>query len=149
MNHFIVEPEVAGGLGEHTVMDCTVRPPKVSKLHYKFDGWLGDSLLESFPCFIATKDLAQKLKDLHPTGVAFCEVEVEKSELFRRVHPNRKLPDFLWLKVSGKPGKDDFGLADDLRLVISQRVLDLLKSQHLKNALIGHFEPSVFLSNHI
>jgi len=145
MNHFIVEPEVAGGLGEHTVMDCTVRPPKVSRLHYKFDGWLGDSLLESFPCFIATKDVAQKLKALHPTGVHFSELEIEKSDQFRRLYPNRKLPDFMWLKISGTPGKDDFGLADDLRLVISERVLELLKSQNLKNALVGHFEPSLLV----
>lgn len=144
MNHFIVEPEVAGGLGEHTVIDSSVRPPKVSKLHYKFDGWLGDALLESFPCYIATKDMAEKLKALHPTGVHFGDVEIEKSDLFRRLHPNRKLPDFMWLKVSGQPGKDDFGLADDLRLVISERVLALLKSQNLQNALVGHFEPSVF-----
>lgn len=141
MNHFIVEPEVAGGLGEHTVIDSTVRPPKVSRLHYKFDGWLGDSLLESFPCYIATKDVAQKLKAMHFTGVDFCDVEIEKSEQFRRLYPNRKLPDFLWLKIFGQPGKDDFGLDDDLRLVISERVLAVLKSQHLQNAFVGHFEP--------
>lgn len=39
---FALEPEVAGGLGPNTVMDRSVHPPRVSHLHYVFDGWMGD-----------------------------------------------------------------------------------------------------------
>ena len=52
MQYVYIEPEVAGGLGDHTVMDRSVHPPIVSKLHYQMEGWLGDALLESFPVFI-------------------------------------------------------------------------------------------------
>lgn len=45
MKYFYIEPEVAGGLGRNTVMNRAVHPPVVSKLHYHFDGWLGDVLL--------------------------------------------------------------------------------------------------------
>ena len=42
---YVLEPEVAGGFGENTILTRT--PGKsmlVHKLHYQFDGWLGDPL---------------------------------------------------------------------------------------------------------
>ncbi|GGJ53754.1 hypothetical protein ALP32_02980 [Pseudomonas avellanae] len=45
MNYYHIEPEVAGSLGEQTVIDTESWPPKVSRLEYQFDGWLGDELL--------------------------------------------------------------------------------------------------------
>ena len=141
MNFYIVEPEVAGGLGEHTLMDRTTQPPTVSKLLYNFDGWIGDVLLESFPCFIATKRAAEELKMAHSTGVEFSDVEITKSEQFRELYPQRQLPEFLWLKVSGKAGTDDFGIHSDFRLVVSERILKLFQSQGLKNAIIEPFRP--------
>ncbi|APF85630.1 hypothetical protein HI806_01945 [Ralstonia solanacearum] len=54
MNYFFLEPEVAGALGENTVLDASTHPPRVEKLHFEFSGWLGDAILESFPCVIAT-----------------------------------------------------------------------------------------------
>ena len=55
--YYFIEPEVAGGWGGNTIADTSVHPPKISKLHYQFDGWLGDDLLESFPCFIVSESL--------------------------------------------------------------------------------------------
>ncbi|HKB91644.1 MAG TPA: hypothetical protein VKC60_14085 [Opitutaceae bacterium] len=61
MKYYYIEPEVAGSLGENTVIHREVHPPRVSKLHYRFDGWLGDVLLESFPSFIVAEDVEKKL----------------------------------------------------------------------------------------
>ena len=58
MRYFILEPEIAGGWGERTVADTGIFPPTVTALHYRFDGWRGDELLESFPCFIVTDRFA-------------------------------------------------------------------------------------------
>ena len=52
--YWLVSPEVAGELGDGTVMDTAVHPPWVSRLHHRFQGWLGDDLLECFPCFLTT-----------------------------------------------------------------------------------------------
>ena len=68
MEYFYVQPEVAGGLGALTVMDTTTHPPIVSKLHYHFDGWLGNVLLETFPCFIVTDGARQALQAIGATG---------------------------------------------------------------------------------
>jgi hypothetical protein len=132
--YYVVEPEVAGGFGEHTEIDRSSGRMDVKKLHYQLDGWLGDELLESTPCFIVSEQLAQAIERGQLTGVGFDDVEVTISNQFRDLYPNRKLPKFIWLKVNGKPGQDDFGIAAGLRLIVSGRALDLLKQVGISHA---------------
>lgn len=127
-NYFFVEPEVAGGLGEHSVLDRSTYPPKVGRLHYLLDGWLGDHLLESFPCYVLTKELADRLSESRLSGYELEPVEITTSRQFEELYPNRKLPLFYWLKVTGEAGKDDFGIAvNDWRLVVSEKTLAVIK----------------------
>ena len=57
MKYYMIEPEVAGEIGENTIYDNydeiinQKKKPIISHLHYIFDGWLGDELLEVTPCF--------------------------------------------------------------------------------------------------
>ena len=76
MGYWILEPEVAGGLGEGTIVDPHTQPPVVSRLHYAFQGWLGDELLTTFPCYIVTERVHQALARLEPSGCAFDSVQV-------------------------------------------------------------------------
>jgi hypothetical protein len=133
MTYYALEPEVAGHLGDRSVVDRSVHPPVVKRLHYEFDGWLGDDLLESFPSFIVTKSLCERLVQSGLRGCQFDHAEVSKSDLFEEIHPDRELPEFAWLKIVGRAGVDDFGLSPDHRLVVSQRALDILKSLKLDN----------------
>lgn len=64
MRFLKLQPEVAGGLGAKTIMNTTVHPPSVSILEYEFDGWLGDDLLESFPCFVVSERLKNPLEEM-------------------------------------------------------------------------------------
>ena len=59
---------------------------------------------------------------------------------FGEFHPDMRLPKFMWLQITGQAGRDDFGLAADLRMVISERALDVLKRLQLTDALIEPFE---------
>lgn len=138
---FYVEPEVAGGLGERTVLDTAVHPPRVERLQYEFAGWLGDPLLESFPCFIATEPLAAALDAAHASGVRWAPVEVSLSEEFREQYPGREVPPFRWLRVTGAAGVDDFGLAPDHRLVVSDRALAVLRDAGMQHAVVEEFQP--------
>jgi len=140
MKYFCIEPEVAGGLGKTTVMDSAVHPPVVSKLHYHFDGWLGDVLLESFPSFIVTEGAKQQLQAIGATGVRFDDVEVTTSDQFRQLYPNRQLPKFVWLRVEGQPGRDDFGVGPDGRLVASERALEMFQKIGVANSLVTPFK---------
>lgn len=116
-----LEPEVAGEWGGATEVEEPHRhPPKILRLEYEFGAWLGDGLLESFPCFIVTEENAERLDGLGATGYTLREVDVSKSDEFEELYPGRELPPFRWLDVHGKPGHDDFGLDSSSRLIVSE-----------------------------
>ena len=140
MQYFYIEPEVAGGLGDQTILDRSVHPPIVNKLHYQMEGWLGDAILESFPAFILTEEAKQGLLEIGVTGVDFADVTVTTSDEFSELYPNRALPPFAWLKPQGNPGQDDFGVASDGRLVISERALKVLQKFGIENAVVEPFD---------
>ncbi|MBY7903824.1 hypothetical protein KW507_22710 [Vibrio fluvialis] len=137
--YFYIEPEVSGGFGDNSVMDTTVHPPKVYKLHYQFDGWLGDELLESFPCFIISEALAQELEREHLSGFTLEDVEVTKSEQFEELYPRKALSKFFWLQVTGSAAQDDLGIAEDHRLVVSESALNTLRKGKIEEADIEEF----------
>jgi hypothetical protein len=153
MKYFYLEPEVAGNPGEHTVFDRDFHPPIISKLHFELDTWSGDVLLESFPCWIITLQAAEKILSAGLTGMSLGPVEITTSELFRSLYKNRALPRFVWLKITGDPGTDDFGVTRPAKitevktpiapltysLVVSERALRLLKMLGIEHADISEF----------
>jgi len=139
MQYFLLKPEVAGGFGENIVIDRSVNPFRVEKLHYEFDGWLGDDLLTSFPCIIGTVKLIERLNASSFSGYSVGDVEISTSYEFRQLYPDRALPEFRWIKVHGTPGKDDLGLSGRRRLVVSERVLDVLKTFQISHCDIEEF----------
>lgn len=141
MRFFKLQPEVAGGLGARTVMDTTVHPPAVSFLEYEFDGWLGDDLLESFPCYIVTERLKSLLTENDFTGYAFNSVIISKSETFDELYSETNLPEFHWLKIEGKAGIEDVGFSESNHLVVSENVLKVLLQASLKNCLTEEYLP--------
>jgi len=124
---FILEPEVAGGWGKGTVANTSVHPPIVEKLEYEFSGWLGDELLESFPCFIVSDRLASELKNSHLTGYRLASLVVSKSSEFRDLEVNASLPGFQWLQVVGATAVNDFWQNSQHQLVVSESALSVLK----------------------
>ena len=151
MKYYVIEPEVAGSWAENTVVaDRSVHPPQITKLHYEFDGWDGDAIAESFPVYLVTREAMEKILQIKPTGVSFDDVEVTTSDQFRHFYPNLKLPEFVWLKVEGQAGHDDFGIvpyrdinaiADpELCLVISQRILDILAALGITYADVREYD---------
>ena len=58
----IIQPEVIVGLGEKTEFLEKEAPFKtITKLHIKLEDWLGDDLMECFPCYIITENLKNEL----------------------------------------------------------------------------------------
>lgn len=132
--YYYIEPEVAGGLGERTILDTSYHPPKIEKLEYRFDAWLGDDILETFPCHIVTIELAKAIRENSLTGISFLDVKISKSDFFLEEYPDLKLPEFQWLLIYGTAGTDDFGLSKDYRLVISDLALSILKKFKINHA---------------
>lgn len=153
MKYYVIEPEVAGGWGDNIVVaDRSVHPPSISRLHYEFHGWPSDVLLKGFGVYIVTREAMKKIQIINATGASFDKVEVSTSatfEAFQKLHTGSKLPEFVWLKVVGQAGYDDFGIIPyrninsisypELRLVISERVLDVLRPMGLAYAVVNEY----------
>lgn len=135
-NRWVLEPEVAGELGENTILDTSVHPPIVSYFHHRFEGWLGDDLLEVFPCFLVTSALAKALEEAGLVGFSLDDVEVSVSLEFEFMYPGRVLPEFRWLKITSKDREADFYLRPDHHLEVSSRALDILRRFNLAYAEI-------------
>lgn len=136
----LIEPEVAGGLGERTEIDNTFSPPIVKYLHYEFDGWMGNDILESFPCYIVTEQLKKGIESEELTGITFDIVLVSKSDTFLELYPNKELPNFFWAKISGEFSKDDFFITEKNVLAISEKAYSLLKNYNIDQADIEDLE---------
>ncbi|MFG1790411.1 hypothetical protein [Nocardia sp. NPDC049149] len=133
MSFFVVEPEVAGELGPGTEYDRSAQPAVVTKLEYRFSDWLGDAIVESVPCFIATEDLARAISESSLTGVSFADVTVTISPEAEMLMTD-ELPKWRWMQFSGSPYESDFGLSGDLSLIVSERALAVLRHAGISNA---------------
>lgn len=136
MHYFSIEPEVAGELGDQSAVRHIDGRLHVDRLHYEFHGWLGDCLVESTPCFIVTEDAADALLRASLTGIRFDEVEISRSSTFDELQPGCDLPAFSWLVVSGRAGRDDFGMDPGLILVVSEHALEILEQIGLRYAAV-------------
>src|SRR6476660_8794270 len=99
----VLAPEVAGGWGERTVADTSTHPPRVTALHYQFDGWLGDELLESFPCYIVTRRLAHALTAAGLSGFNWPRSRCPRPSCSRNCTPAAGCPRSLGCRSAGWP----------------------------------------------
>jgi hypothetical protein len=130
--HYMLEPEVAGGLGPHTVMTTNVHPPQVEHLHYEVEGWLGDELLESTPCFLISPEAAAALEQAGCTGLRTADAEVTITPDAAPAVDSR-VTGFLWLQPQGQPGRDDVAVDATASLVVSERALEVLRGFRLEH----------------
>jgi len=132
-------PEVAGHLGPATVLDRSQQPPIVRAVQYEFDGWPVDDLIEAFPCFIVTDKMKLLIEGASASGCSFGPVKVTTSEQFKELEEleerqePRTLPPFSWLIVNGTAKRDDFGISAKGSLIVSERMLQVLKGGQLGN----------------
>ena len=136
LNYVIVKPEVIVGMGENTTGSDIHNQNGIDSLHINLEDWLGDDLVEVFPCFLVTQSLFEELTKQQFSGFEIDYVEVTKDDYFENNYQLEKpLPTFYWLIINGKKGKDDFFIDENLNLNISLRVLNLLKRNFSINYL--------------
>lgn len=135
MTNYLLEPEVAAGLGPRSEMERSDGRLVVTRLNYEFEDWLGDDLLGTFPCYMVTERLRDGLAASELTGFRFADVEVTVSGEFREWHPE-PLPRFAWLQVVGVAGQDDMWTTDEGRLYVNDRALAQLRTFSLDNCLV-------------
>ncbi len=129
-------PEVAGGLGDQSVLDTTKHPPVVRRLHYEFAGWDGDDIVAAFPVTIVTDALAKSIMEHGLSGAEFDDVIVTKEPQFELFFPSEAaaLPKWRWLRPVGRRHAADFWQMENGELVVSDSALRLLRQFHLNHA---------------
>jgi hypothetical protein len=148
MRFYRYEPEVSGSYGPNTVYVSkkTEAPIVVSHLHYEFNYWPEDDLQTRFFHFVGTERLKNAIEGLSPpvTGIGFGDVEIsgddqEFDRVWRKGRPDSALGKWYWFKISGKQGIDDFGCNENADLVVSERVLNVLRSLGAKYGEITEY----------
>ncbi|HEY9868272.1 MAG TPA: hypothetical protein V6D08_03840 [Candidatus Obscuribacterales bacterium] len=150
MKYYIVEPEVSGEFGEKTVEigKKTDRPPQITKLHYEFNYWPEDDFLTYLCMFIGSDRFRKALETLSPpvTGVKFDHVEISGSpqefeRVWRKGRPDSDFGVWHWFKITGRPFVDDFAYIDETELLVSERVLAVLKTMNMKYCNVTERDP--------
>ena len=130
--YYVLRPEVPGELGKKTVMDSSVHPPIIKKLHFIFKGWLEGDIVKCFPVFLVTEKLAIQLSESDLTGFELRECIIQSSEQLEVLQPETKLPKFLWLNILSKNASTDFYINEKFKLTVSENAFELLKKFNLK-----------------
>jgi hypothetical protein len=112
----------------------------VSWLQYEIHGWLGDDLLESFPCFIVTRKLADQMLEASLTGFELHPVDVVLSDEAEDLADEPiELPEFRWLRPETDPG-GDLAVDGSGLLIVSERALEVMRQSNLSNCDIEEIE---------
>ena len=142
---FKLKPDSPGTFGRKTLYggELTDTPPQIYRMHYEFDRWSPDELLEVNSVFVGTVAFEELVKSIapRPTGITFDEMTTTTTLAFRQANPGKELPPYRWVKIIGKGGVDDFGLSSDHRLVVYARIFGYIK-QKVENCKAVLFTPS-------
>jgi hypothetical protein len=149
---YFLEPEVSGGHGEYTIygteeeMAIKGISGKVKYLHYEFEGWLGDDLLESTPTFIVSSKLGTELENSDFIDYKLEECLITMSDEFIEMYPNKEIPAFSRFIPLGKIEVEEenfknwsghhFCLSPKGELVVTQEALDFLNRFSIDNCFI-------------
>jgi len=128
-------PEVIVGIGDNTEYYPTefIEGQKrvITKLHIQLEDWLGDDLMEIYPCYIVTQQLKEALENNSFIGFTFAEIEVTEDEYFEDNYQLKKpRPDFFWIKIAGIKGQDDLYINEGA-LNISENLLKFIKDNFI------------------
>ena len=137
---YLLECEVAGGLGEDTIIDAQ---KNILYLDYEFAGYMGDEILETIASFVVTFNLAKDIENNNLSGYQFQKIGISTNEGFYDFNQEEEIKDFgLRLMPIGtvKVNKDntyqtwtgeDFCLSDTKCLVVTERALNVLKKHKM------------------
>lgn len=136
MRFYTVNPDVPGFLEESH--DEILSKPELPTVHYPFECWPDDDIVQSFPALLVSERLGAALTSTGLTGFELGECISRKGEQFHIPSPGRgELPRYFWLKVNGEAQADDFGISGDLMPVVSERAMQVLRHFHIPAADIA------------
>jgi len=152
---YALDPEVPGGMGVRTVITNRAELgagasgiPQVAVLELVLDGWMGDDLLQTYPCYVVTAQLAAAIGAAGLSGAVFEEVLVSASEQYTMVQAAGRLPTEMPLlgrlvptgeavsdgqAVKAWSGDDFCFCAATRTLIVSDRAFALLSRHQIRH----------------
>lgn len=139
MNYYLLNPEIAGELGDGS--ELVYESGKIKEvvfLEYNFMGWQGDELLSTHPCFIVTESLQNDIISNGLTGVKFRDIAMTFSDEFYDICGNIKVPRFVQIicndlyEDNSENLHNDFYVNKYKEIIVSEKALSVLK-QHKIN----------------
>jgi hypothetical protein len=124
---FVLDPQVAGELGDETDLDTSVHPPIVHKLEYVLDYPGTDDLIQSFPVFLASEQLVKALTVAEIRGITWRESTITPGDFYDE-YPASEPINYKWL-VPGQSGDDCW--TEGGELVVSDRMMAVLRNARI------------------
>ena len=123
--YFVLEPEVPGELRDCLFSSDDNGRTIVEEPTFYFAAWPLDELITSHPCFFFSERLSRLVTEAELTGVVFASAQMRRSSELDEDSPGVALPPFLWGKIVGIAGKNDFGIFRG-DLVVSERAVSAM-----------------------
>ena len=117
---YVLEPLVAGQLGERSELDTSTHPPGVRYVDYVLDPPTEEDLIESFPVFLVSEELAAALTAADLSGFRLDDAEVRRSDQYALLRGDLPHKSYRWLRVDSS-GAADCWLDARYRLCVSDR----------------------------
>lgn len=127
MRFYKICPFMAGFPGEETRGDLNSPGPDLEYLKFVLDAQPPSDIIGQDNIVLASSKLVDALRLIAPTGVKFIKdnVTLVGDANFQDGALHADYDDWWWLKLSGKPGQDDF--AYDAGLIVSDKVMSVLE----------------------
>ena len=133
---YCLEPHVAGELGEATELNPSAHPPIVTIVEYVLDAPDPDDLIESFPVFLVSAPLAERLDAAGLTGFGLEDAVVRPSADYVAVYGDVAHSEYRWMRLQDYGSTADAWLDGDHRLCVSDRMIDVLGPYRLARCII-------------
>lgn len=146
MNYYLLNPEIAGELGDGC--ELVYEGGKIKEvifLEYNFMGWQGDELLSTHPCFIVTESLQNDIISNGLTGVKFRDIAMTFSDEFYDICGNIKVPRFVQIicndlyENSAENLHNDFYVNKYKEIIVSEKALSVLKQHKINMCAIEKY----------
>lgn len=122
---YVLEPLVAGELGDGTRLDPSTHPPAVDVVDFVLDAPAEDDLIESFPVYLVSEHIAELLSRAGLGGFTLEGARVSPSREYVEVYGDRPHKEYRWLRLRFSPDADCW-LDNEHRLCVSERMMAVL-----------------------
>ena len=133
---YVLQPLVGGELGQDVEFDNSTHPPGIDRVQYVLDYPTSEDLMESFPAYIVSEALAERLVAAGLRGFTLAEAEVLPGENYLALYGDVPHKTYRWLQVAPRTPDADVWLDDAPQLCVSDRMMAVLEGADLAGAEI-------------